>query len=260
MNGLLAKSTQQSAPSVSLLFGIDLASEARARLVERFWAKVDKNGPLWNGTQCWLWLGFTSDRHGHPNGYGSMSYRFTRMPAHRFSWELRNGRIPSGLTLDHLCRNKTCVNPEHLEAVSLPINILRSDTVTAMNKRKTHCPKGHPYDLLNTYFCPNKRRCRICDYERNKSIARVHTTEWQKRILKFLESAPNCMASTWEIAINVFPETWLRHSSRGALIGHIDRAGQKMGLVRLPPQGEYGAAILCLTDAMRGQQAKEQAK
>lgn len=59
------------------------------------------------------------------------------------------------------------------------------------------------------------------------------------------------MATTWEIAIGAFPEKWNRRSGRGALIGHIDRAGIKAGLVRLPPKDEYGEAVLCLPRTMR---------
>ncbi len=80
----------------------------------------------------------------------------------------------------------------------------------------------------------------------------IEMTEFQKRIVKALAGFPNSQASTWEIATQVFPEKWEHRSGRGALIGHIDRAGQKVGLIRLPPKDEHGEAILCLTvGAMR---------
>ena len=71
-------------------------------------------------------------------------------------------------------------------------------------------------------------------------------TDFQQRIKAFLKICPNCMATTWEIAQEAFPEKWERRSGRGALIGHIDRAGIKAGLVRLPPRDEYGEAWLAL--------------
>jgi hypothetical protein len=69
-------------------------------------------------------------------------------------------------------------------------------------------------------------------------------TEFQERILKFLEICPNEMANTWGIAVGAFPEKWNHRSGRGALIGHIDRAGVKAGCIRLPPKDQYGEAIL----------------
>ena len=76
-------------------------------------------------------------------------------------------------------------------------------------------------------------------------------TDFQKRIIAVLHKFPNGMASTWSIAQAAFPEKWARQSGRGALIGHIDRAGQKAGLTRLPPKDQFGAAWLCLTPEMR---------
>lgn len=129
-------------------------------LPTRFWAKVDKNGPIPvhrpDLGPCWVWTG-----RAESNGYG----RFTKthghpVGAHRMAYELAVGPIPSELTIDHLCRNHICVNPEHLEAVTQQVNTLRGETSAAANTRKTHCPQGHPYDLLNTRY--DKRGSRYC--------------------------------------------------------------------------------------------------
>ncbi len=79
-------------------------------------------------------------------------------------------------------------------------------------------------------------------------------TDFQRRILAFLEICPNRMANTWEIAIGAFPEKWNHRSGRGALIGHIDRSGTKAGCIRLPPKSEYGEAWLCLGQEERRQE------
>ena len=126
-------------------------------VVDRFWAKVDKNGP--NG--CWLWMGSrTSNGYGRikPEGGGS-----TNLVAHRFSFSLVHGEIPPEMDLDHLCRNPPCVNPDHLEVVTTQMNLLRGIGFPAVHARKTHCPQGHPYDLLNTRIARGRRYCRICD-------------------------------------------------------------------------------------------------
>ena len=117
---------------------------------------------------CWEWTARRS-----PRGYGNVSlwqgvgsgYRYYR--AHRLSYELLVGPIPEGLQLDHLCRNRACVNPEHLEAVDCRTNLLRGQTRAAANAAKTHCPRNHPYSAENTYIEPKAggRQCRICRRE-----------------------------------------------------------------------------------------------
>ena len=109
-------------------------------------------------TGCWLWLGCLSD------GYGMTTYKGKHHRAHRIVYSLLKGAISAGLTLDHLCRTKSCVNPDHLEPVSQRMNVLRGDGLAAKQAKQTHCKRGHPFDETNTYFRTdgNKRRCRTC--------------------------------------------------------------------------------------------------
>lgn len=120
---------------------------------ERFWRLVSQ------GDGCWLWLGAKT-----VGGYGSFHMGSRRdgtkrrVYAHRFSYELAKGAIPANLCLDHLCRTRLCVNPAHLETVTSAENTRRSASA-----RKTHCIRGHIYDLSNTYRdTQGRRRCRQC--------------------------------------------------------------------------------------------------
>lgn len=79
--------------------------------------------------------------------------------AHRVAYEEIMGPVPEGLELDHLCRTRSCVNPSHLEPVTHRENMNRGDVAT---RRKTHCPKGHPYDEENTGIYNGYRNCRAC--------------------------------------------------------------------------------------------------
>jgi hypothetical protein len=107
---------------------------------------------------CWVWPG-TRDA----NGYGKIWLDNQQLLAHRYIWRLIRGEIPRGLTIDHLCRVHGCVNPQHLELVTQGENTLRGMSPSAINKRKTHCLRGHPYDAANTYYQPDgNRRCRTC--------------------------------------------------------------------------------------------------
>lgn len=149
----------------------------RRPLVERFWAKVDKNGPLPKYAPflgpCWLWMAST------PNGYGQIAAGNGAPPirAHRLSYELHNGPIPEGLVLDHLCQVTRCVNPSHLEPVSLGENFKRrvKPNGSDINRVKTHCKNGHPFNDENTYIFTRKeggqmRQCKLC----HRDHARAH--------------------------------------------------------------------------------------
>lgn len=107
---------------------------------------------------CWIWNASLN-----PGGYGQICTR-TGHPAlaHRVSYELNRGPIPKGLTLDHLCRNRCCVNPDHLEAVTMTLNVLRGIGPTAVNARKTICKRGHALTQDNVHLWRNMRFCKAC--------------------------------------------------------------------------------------------------
>lgn len=107
---------------------------------------------------CWEWTG-TKDR-----GYGYVAHNGKTTQAHRAVYEELVGPIPSGLQIDHLCRNRSCVNPKHLELVTQRVNILRGEGLTAQNARKTHCAKGHEFSTANTYHRKSNgvRECAAC--------------------------------------------------------------------------------------------------
>lgn len=129
------------------------------------------------GDGCWEWL---SNKTKAKGGYGRISRGGKMVLAHRFMYERAKGPIPDGLTLDHLCRNRLCVNPGHLEPVTLRENALRGVGPTAINARKTHCIRGHRLNEKNTYTKTGGRSCRACVNARaaEKRPARPTTCAW----------------------------------------------------------------------------------
>lgn len=143
-------------------------------VAERFWAKVEKT------EACWLWSASRNQ-----DGYGLFSIEGRHNVAHRVAYEWLIGPIPTGLQLDHLCRVRNCVNPEHLEPVTCRENVLRGEGLAAINARLTHCSKGHPY--VGENLIPKAgggRRCRACK------------REWDLRWFAHHASGPNITNET----------------------------------------------------------------
>ena len=126
-----------------------LTEQERARF-DRYCFPVPESG-------CWLWDGPYAERE-----YGLFCFRGMTILAHRLSYVLAKGMILAGLTIDHLCRVHSCVNPDHLEVVSQRVNVLRGNSPMAVNSKKTHCPRGHKFSPENIKRNPHGRQCRIC--------------------------------------------------------------------------------------------------
>jgi hypothetical protein len=137
-----------------------------ATVRERFWQKVKKAGP----DECWEWTSPPNER-----GYGCLWTKITSsFPAHKLSLILHGGTVPNGMVVDHTCRNKICVNPNHLRAVTPRINAIENNSSwAAINASKTHCRRGHPYAGDNLRMFRGKRRCREC--------LRLNTENYRKR-------------------------------------------------------------------------------
>jgi hypothetical protein len=106
---------------------------------------------------CWNWAGYVTAR-----GYGRAQVKARFYPIHRLVWMELRGPIPDGLELDHLCRNRICVNPAHLEPVTNRENNLRGFSPAAVNARKTACKAGHPLSGDNLKMRRGKRECKEC--------------------------------------------------------------------------------------------------
>src|SRR3990167_2474999 len=136
--------------------------------LERFCRKVQIES-----SGCWGWLGYVAK-----NGYVRFFCHGSLLLGHRLSYEIANGRIPDGLEIDHLCRNRSCVNPSHLEPVTRRENVHRGINVT-----RTHCRRGHPIESWNSRPSLNGGRgCLICSVERNKSSEYKHKRRQWERI------------------------------------------------------------------------------
>ena len=126
---------------------------------ERFWSKVNKQ----TDSGCWEWTGEKSEKE-----YGRFTFwiapkKYKRVYAHRFAWEQMYGLVPYGLQLDHLCRGRSCVNPDHLEVVTSRENNLRGMSPSAITYRTGVCKRGHALTDDNIHICSNGyRTCLTC--------------------------------------------------------------------------------------------------
>lgn len=137
---------------------------------ERFWPKVVVTG------FCWLWAARKSDS-GH--GLFSLSNHGRTVRAHRWAYESLVGPIPEGLDLDHLCRIRACVNPDHLEPVTRKENTLRGFGVTAIFSRQDYCTNGHSLLISENVYIrkDGTRQCRVCKRERMRRYKKE--AKWQ---------------------------------------------------------------------------------
>lgn len=144
-------------------------------VIPRFMAKVEQTDT------CWLWKAWVEK-----NGYGRFWLDGRQHGAHRIAYELFKGPIPDGLEIDHLCRVKHCVNPEHLEPVTTAENIRRMTRHrTPYQSLRRECPNGHPYEE-NTATRTEGRRCLTCKqeanrayYERNRELTIERARQWR---------------------------------------------------------------------------------
>jgi len=149
---------------------IETILEARERFYER----------VIPGPACWVWTGIMTNK-----GYGFFYMNGKRRLAHRVAYQIWRDPISSVDHLDHTCHDpdvcgggpscvhRSCVNPWHLQVVTLKENVLRGGGITAQNARKTHCSVGHPLDGPNLYVYRGQRRCKACRNQRTK--------EWNQR-------------------------------------------------------------------------------
>jgi len=129
--------------------------------IAKFWMRVNDT------RNCWEFNGLST------SGYGQFMVNRKNKRAHRIAYELIVGPIPNGLVLDHLCRNRSCVNPNHLELVTNKENVLRGIGITAKNAKNTHCRKGHEYTNESTYMFRGARQCRICKLDHQRKTKKM---------------------------------------------------------------------------------------
>lgn len=159
-------------------------NKPRPTASERFWAKVDKDGPIPEHRPdlgpCWLWTGATSG----DGRYGCFGIGRGTVRSHQFSYEEANGPLAEGHEPDHLCKVTLCIRPTHLEAVTHRENVLRGDSPTAINAAKVECIRGHAFTPENTRNMKSGgRACIACERsEEGRAARRDATRRYRERL------------------------------------------------------------------------------
>jgi hypothetical protein len=160
--------------------------KSRTTWLEVLFSKINKNGPIPANRPdlgpCWVWTSYVMK--GNRHGYGrTRDFLGKNKYVHIIVYEEMIGSVPNGKQLDHLCRNRPCCNPTHVEPVTCRENLARGDS-WKFQASKTHCPKGHPYDEKNTYVrkasgtrATGGRGCLICLRAGARSSRQRHYTE-----------------------------------------------------------------------------------
>lgn len=135
-------------------------TELQRRILDRM--TIEDRG---YATPCWV-----SDRARQKNGYTKIGCEGRTRLTHRVAYEAFVGQIPDGMVIDHLCRERACCNPAHLEAVTTRENLVRGDTLTAHEVAQQACKRGHAFTPANTYMRRDRlgRMCRKCRAETNR--------------------------------------------------------------------------------------------
>lgn len=185
---------------------------------------------------CWRWKGSTAI-----NGYGQFCFNGKQVVAHRASYELFVGEIPHGLVLDHLCRNRACVNPAHLEPVTLVENSRRA-SLGKSRPKKTHCNKGHEFTPENTGLAGGRRYCRECSratsrLRRQRNPTQPRTAKNILRVYGLLRTHPMTL-SELEATTNLEYDTVRKAVGKLVLAGKVWAIGKKPRPGICGPQSE----------------------
>lgn len=168
---------------------IGIYPHKRKTLAERFWPKVDKNGPIPEDRpdlgRCWIWQASINKQTGYGQ-IGSGGHNGKPMTAYHAALKIARVVIPEGLEPDHLCRVRACVRLSHLELVTHRENVLRGVNIAPYYQRaKTHCPSGHALSGENLVIETSRkglkgRRCRACRDARCRAWRATHATPLQR--------------------------------------------------------------------------------